>query len=140
MLNRIEPFAIFIAYIGVAITAYFAWFYPPKVAGNTATTAIIIEAILLTVGALFGLWGHLAKYALIEFWGLVCCIGGMTIFLFIVVSEFSSFRQFNYGQFIGVILLSMGLMFSHAFKLYHEITESWINLPPTMIQKIYTNE
>lgn len=137
ILNRIEPFAIFVAYIGIGIMAAFAWFFPAKVSDNMSTQSAIIEALLMSVGALFGLWGHATKRELVEFYGICACAGGLFIFLCIVINSFVYEHQYNYGQIIGLILLAMGLVATHGFKLYHNITESWINAPAPLLQKIY---
>lgn len=137
VLNRIEPFAIFLAYLSVALMAFFSWFYPPKVTQITGSDSSFIEGILLTAGAILGLWGLLAKKELLEFWGLICAIGGVIITLSTMVAIVRYYEQYNYGQFVGMAFLALGLMFSHGFRLYHEITESWINLPPSVINKIY---
>lgn len=138
-LNRIEPFAIFVAYISVGIMAIFAWIFPPKVAAYTGTASLIIEAILLSLGCALGLWGHILKSAIIELYGLISTAGGLFILLTVVISAIISDNQYNYGQFAGLILFAFGLLSSYGFKLYHAITQNWIHPPAEMINKIYKN-
>lgn len=136
-LNRIEPLTIFLVYLSVGTMAFFAWFFPPNASSNTGAYSLLIEAILLTVGFVLGLWGHTGRRPLIEFYGLCASAGGTFIFLCIVIGVVVNNSAYNYGQFVGIILLSLGLMVSHGFTLYHEITESWINAPSAVIQRIY---
>lgn len=138
LLNRIEPIAMFLVYIATGIMAFFAWAFPPKVAFTMGDQSLIIQAILLTIGSILGLFGHMLRHELCEFWGLLCSVGGVFILLSNVLAVVIYQGQWNYGQFAGLILLALGFMISHAFKLYHDITESWINLPPAMIDKIYS--
>ena len=136
-LDRMEPYAIFVAYIAVGIMAAFVWVFPPKVASETAEHSIIIEGVLLSIGAILGLWGHIQKKELIEFWGLCSSVGGVFILLAMTIESVLYRQQYNYGQIIGLVILALSLMFSHGFKLYHEITRDWINLTPSEIKKIY---
>lgn len=139
-LDRMEPYAIFTAYIAVGIMAAFVWVFPPKVASSTAEHSLIIEGALLSLGAVLGLWGHIHKKVLIEFWGLCAATGGVGVLLAMVIESVLYQRMYNYGQFIGLVLLAMTLMFAHGFKLYHEITRDWINLTPSEIDKIYSGQ
>lgn len=136
-LDRVEPYAIFGAYIAVGIMALFAWVFPPKVTNNATEVSMLIEAALLSIGCVMGLWGHIAKRELIEFYGLISSIGGIVILLSFTIEVVLYGNQWNYGQIIGLILLALALMFSHGFKLYHDITRDWINLTPTEIAQIY---
>lgn len=138
LLNKIEPFAIFLVYIAAAIMAFFAWAFPPKVASTMGEYSLIIQAILLTAGAVIGLCGHLVRHCLTEFYGLSCVAWGIFILLCNVIAVMKYDGQYNYGQFAGIILLALGFIASHLFKLYHDITESWINLPPETLNKIYS--
>lgn len=139
LLNKVEPYAIFFVYISAGIMAFFAWVFPPKVTVTMDGNSLIIQAVLLSIGAVLGLWGHTAKQELVEFWGLCAVSGGVFVLLCNVIAVMIYDEQYNYGQFAGMILLSLGFMISHGFKLYHDITESWINLPPAVIHKIYSD-
>ena len=138
-LNRVEPYAIFVVYIAAGIMAFFAWVFPPKVAEVMGDYSTTVEAILLTVGCILGLWGNTIRNELLAFWGLISVTGGVFILFSVVIAHMIYNDQWNYGQFAGIILLALSLMFAHGFKLYHEITESWINLPPATLNKIYDN-
>lgn len=137
-LDRIEPFAIFSVYIAVGVMAAFAWVFPPKVSSDSTDFSLWVEAILLTIGCVIGLWGHITKSELIEFYGLIASAGGVSIFLSMTLEIIIYQHQYNYGQIIGLILLALSLMFSHGFKLYHDITKDWINLTPSEIANIYS--
>ena len=136
-LNRIEPYAIFVVYVAAGIMAFFAWVFPPKVAMMMGDSSTLIEAILLSVGCILGLWGNTIRSTITEFWGLLCVGGGVFILFSIVLGIMIYENQYNYGQFAGAILLALALIFSHGFKLYHELTESWIDLPTETINRIY---
>lgn len=137
LLNRIEPFAVFFAYIASGAMAFFALFFPPNVSSDTSPFSTTIEAALLATGAVLGLWGSLARKPFVEFWGIICVAGGMFITLCAVISRFLYDEQYNYGQFVALLFFAMSLLITHGFTLYHEITESWINLPPSVLNKIY---
>lgn len=137
ILDRIEPYAIFVAYLAVGIMATFSWVFPPKVSDTVGNYSLWTQSALLSVGAILGLIGHMFDKVLIEFWGLCACVGGIFITLCAVISIMVNEAQYNYGQFAGLILLALGLLFSHGFKLYHDITKAWINLTPAEIARIY---
>ena len=137
ILDKIEPFAVFFAYIAVGIMALFAWVYPPQVTAFAGTPSLIIEAVLLSAGCVLGLWGHIIKSAIIELYGVISTAGGLFILLTVVINVMIHEELYNYGQFAGLILLAFGLLSSYGFKLYHAITENWIHPPANIIKKIY---
>lgn len=136
-LNKIEPIVAFVAYIAAGGMAFFALFFPPNVSSDTAMASTMTEGALLAAGSALGLWGAFGNKPLVEFWGVCCVGGGLFITLCSVMSRFLYDEQYNYGQFVAMIFFAMSLLISHGFTLYHEITESWINLPPSVLNKIY---
>ena len=117
--------------------AYYAWVHPPKVTHITSEESSVLQGIFLSIGCVVGLWGHLAKRELAEFYGLCAGIGGVFILLCSVIAIIQYEGQANYGMILGLIVVVMGLMFSHLFHLYHEITRDWIHLTPAEIRAIY---
>lgn len=135
-LFRLEPWAIFGAYICIAGAAFFSWFHPLTTSFLIDPINARIQAILLTVGALLVMIGHVWKKEVLELLGLVCSVGGMFIFQTFMVILMQN-GTMAAGQVLCVGFIGMGLMFSRAFKLQDAVTLHVLGPPPSVIIKKY---
>lgn len=136
-LFRLEPYAIFGAYLCIAGAAFFSWFHPISASFLVDSVNARIQAILLTAGAVLVMVGHISKREVIELLGLVCSVGGLFIFqsFMVILMQHGVWAA---GQVLCIGYIGMGLMFSRAFKLQNSVTTNVLGPPPSVIKKIYS--
>lgn len=135
---RLEPYAVFGSYLCIAGAAYFSWFSPLSATKYVDPINGIIEAILLSVGAVLCLAGHISKRSIVELIGLVFTIGGLYVFIAMMITFVQSGVDAAM-QIIFIGLIGMGLMFSRSFRLQSEIADHYLTLPPSKIREIYNS-
>lgn len=135
---RFEPWALFGSYLCIAFAAYFSWVHPLSATKLVDPINGIIEAILLSGGAVLCLLGHLWKKTILELLGLVATIGGLYVFNAMMITFVQSGVEAA-SQIIFIAFIGMGMMFSRAFRLQSEVADNYLKLPQAKLREIYHN-
>lgn len=128
IMHKIEPVSIFLTYVSVGAAAYFAWFFPPDSARFSLTeTELIIQAVLLTIGASLALIGHLTDRIFIEELGIIFSSVGVTLYCYALVIFISGIGRFlDYGEAVSIFAIAIFLLIARAIRIQHLLSAKWL--------------
>jgi uncharacterized membrane protein len=139
-LDRIEPFTIFCTYMMIAWCAYFAWFSPPSsVRSVMGSSEQIIQAILFSVGAVAGMYGHLSDRLFPEEIGIIFSVFAMGLYvntLTTYVIKNDTFWQ--NGQVFGVLVIAVLLLTHRGAQIQRLLSSKWLR--PDIAKYYYKDE
>lgn len=139
IVHRIEPISIFCCYLFVAACAYFAWFFPPdSVRFSLTQFDLIVQALLLTIGAVLSLTGHLTDRIFIEELGIIFATIGVILYCYALVIFIVSIDRFlNYGEAIGIFGIAITLLIARAIRIQNLLSAKWLK---PRVSHIYEDE
>lgn len=136
-IDRIEPITIFLTYITMGWSAYFAWFSPPNsVTEIQNETEQVVQAIMFTIGAACGLYGHITDRLFPEEIGII--FSAFAIALYVTTLTTYVIRNDDFwenGQIFGVLVISALLLINRGVRIQSILSSKW--LKPN-VSKYYT--
>lgn len=139
IMHKLEPVSILFTYIAVGASAYFAWFFPPDSARFSLTeTELIIQAVLLTIGAALALIGHVTDRIFIEELGIIFSSVGITLYVYALVNFITGInRLLDYGEAVSIMAVAIFLLIARAIRIQHLLSAKWLK---PRVAHIYEDE